>query len=133
MTTKLRRMVALLDKLLHIKLHHPLITWSCYITWQVKTITFPLPQCLWPWNLVGWLHILKSSQPISHTTPRSRDLTKSRDKNHHFSTTRVPMATKLDRIVAHLNGLLPIKFHNPLIKWSCKTMWQAKTIIFPLS
>ena len=30
-----------------------LIAWFCKITWQAKTIIFPLPQCLKPQNLVG--------------------------------------------------------------------------------
>ena len=36
-------------------------------------------------------------------------------------------------MVAHLDGLLPIKSRDPLILWSCEIMWQTKTIIFPLS
>ena len=31
------------------------------------------------------------------------------NKNHYISTTRVPMATKLGRMVTHLDGLLPLK------------------------
>ena len=29
------------------KLHQPLITWSCKITWKTKTIISPLQECLW--------------------------------------------------------------------------------------
>ena len=44
---------------------------------------------------------------------------------HYIFTTRLPLATKLDRMVAHLDGLLPIKFHYPLLTWSCDITWQA--------
>ena len=60
-TTKLGKMAAHLDGLLPIKIHYPLITWSCHITWQAKIIIYLLAQCLWPWNFVGWWLILKGS------------------------------------------------------------------------
>ena len=37
------------------------------------------------------------------------------NENHFLSTTRVPVATKLGRMVTHLDGLLTIKSHDPLI------------------
>ena len=37
-----------------------------------------------------------------------------------YSTTRVSMATNLGRMVTYLDGILPIKSHDPLITWSCK-------------
>ena len=45
---------------------------------------------------------------------------RSRDKLKYISTTTVPMTTKLDRMVAYLDGLLPIKSHDPLLAWSCE-------------
>ena len=36
-------------------------------------------------------------------------------KNHYNSTTRVLRATKRDRMVAHIDELLLIKFHDTLI------------------
>ena len=54
--TKLGRMITYFDGLLPITSHDTLISLSCEITWQTKTIIFPIPQCLWPPNLVGcWL------------------------------------------------------------------------------
>ena len=53
MAAKHYRMVTNLEGLLPMVLLDPLITWSCGITWQTKTI-FPLPQCLWPQNLIRW-------------------------------------------------------------------------------
>ena len=44
----------------------------------------------------------------------------------------MPMATKLGWIIIYLDGLLPIKSHDPLITWSCKITWQAKIIISSL-
>ena len=50
-------------------------------------------------------------------------------KRKLISTTEVPMVTKLGRMVTYIDGLLPIKPHDPLITWSCKIMWQTKNII----
>ena len=38
------------------------------------------------------------------------------------------MATKLGRVVTHPGGLPPIKLHDLLITWSCKTTWQTKNV-----
>ena len=42
------------------------------------------------------------------------------NKNHHISITRVSMAIKLGRMIASLDGHLPIMLHNPLITWPCE-------------
>ena len=52
--TKFGRMVTYHDRLLPVKSREPLITWSCEILWQTKTITYLIPQWLWPPNLAGW-------------------------------------------------------------------------------
>ena len=46
---------------------------------------------------------------------------------------RVAMSTKFGRMVAHFDGLLPIKSHYALTTWSFEIMWQAKAIISPPS
>ena len=51
---------------------------------------------------------------------------------YHISTTAVPMTTKLGRMVTYLEGLLPIKSHDPLILCCSKITWQTKSIIPPL-
>ena len=84
-----------------------------------------LPQCLLT---------MRGSHPLNHLTFWSRGLVRSRDKLnslilHYHSIT---MTTKLGRMVAHLDGLLPIKSHDSLMTWSCDITWQAKTIISPL-
>ena len=47
---------------------------------------------------------------------------------HYISTTRVPMTTKLARMVTNPEELLPMLL-DPLVTWSWKVMWQTKTII----
>ena len=53
-------------------------------------------------------------------------------KNHYISTTRVSVATKPGRMATFLDGLLSIKSHVFLIKWSCEITWQTKTIVSSL-
>ena len=60
-------------------------------------------------------------------TLRSRGLARSHDKlNYYISTTIVPLAIKLARMVTYLEGLLFIKSFNALITWSCKATWKTK-------
>ena len=42
------------------------------------------------------------------------------NKDHLISITRVSIATKLGRMIASLDGLLPIMSHDPLITWPCE-------------
>ena len=51
--TKLDKLLACRDLPLPIMLLRRLITWSCKITQQTKTIISSLPQYLWPQNQVG--------------------------------------------------------------------------------
>ena len=37
------------------------------------------------------------------------------------AATRVTMVTKLGRMVTYLDGILPLKSHDPLITWSSET------------
>ena len=60
-------------------------------------------------------------------------VTRSHDKIIPFiSTTTVPIATKLGRMVTYLEQLSPVKLFDPLVMWSYKITWQTKTIITPL-
>ena len=61
MATKLGRVATYHEVLPPIKSCNPSTAWSCKITWQTKTITSPLPQCLWRLNLAGWWRFMKSS------------------------------------------------------------------------
>ena len=58
---------AYLDGLLPIKLHEPLIMWSCKITWQPKIIVSALPQCLWPPNMASWWLATRDFHPCYST------------------------------------------------------------------
>ena len=40
--------------------------------------------------------------------------------NHYIFNIRVPMATKLDRMMTYFDLLLPKKPHDPLITWPCE-------------
>ena len=51
---KLSQMVTYLEGLLIMRSFNTLITWSCNVMSQPKTIIYPLPKCLWPPNVAGW-------------------------------------------------------------------------------
>ena len=53
------------------------------------------------------------------------------NKNHYISSTSMPMATKLGRMVAYFERILTIRSFYVLIMWSCKVTWQTKIIIYP--
>ena len=53
MATKHGRMVTYRKGLLPIELFGSLITWSCVITTQLKTVVSPLLQCILSLNLAG--------------------------------------------------------------------------------
>ena len=67
----------------------------------------------------------KATQRPDHVVFQSHVI----NENHYISTTRVPMATKLSRMVTYFERVLTIKPFYALITWSCKVTWQAKTII----
>ena len=121
MTTKLGKMVAHLNGLLPIKSYDPMITWYCRTMWQAKTIISPLLQCPQLSNLLGWwctwqAHKYKVIQHFDKVGSQGH-LT---SKNYYISVTRVPMATKLGKMLTSLDGILPIMSHDPLISWPCE-------------
>ena len=69
--TKHGRMVTYLA----IKWHDHLIMWFWKITWQIKTITFALLQCLWPPNIAGWWLSMRNSHPFKVTWPVVLEIT----------------------------------------------------------
>ena len=136
MTTKLGRMVAHLDGLLSIKLHNLLTIWSCKITWRAKKFISSLAQCLWPRNLLRWYGDLfwrASNHKVTQRPDHVIFLSHVTNKNHYISTTRMRIATKLCRMVAHLDRLLLTKSHEYLITKTYEITRQAKAIISPLS
>ena len=50
------------------------------------------------------------------------------NKNHYISSTRVPMPTKLDRMVTYFVRILTIKSFYALITCSCKVTKQKKSL-----
>ena len=106
-----------------------MITGTCKIMWKTKTIISPLTRCLWPQNFVGWwLNWRAPNHKVIQCSNHMILQSCLTNKNHYISTTRVPMATKLGRMVICLDRLLPIESHGLLIMWSCEITWQTKTI-----
>ena len=62
MTIKYDRMITYCQGLLLISSCDPLVRRFCKIPWQTITIISPLSQCLWPPNLSGWRHTMRSFQ-----------------------------------------------------------------------
>ena len=133
LATKLGKMVTCFDKLLPIKSYDPLIPWSCEITWHTKTITSPLPQCLWPPNLTSWWLTLRGSYPQRYSTIWSRGLTRSLDKlKQLYLYYHDAYCHQTWSCVTYHEGIPLIKSHDDIIKWSWKFTWQTKNIIYPL-
>ena len=67
--------------------------------WQIQTIIFLLPHCLWPPKLarwwLSWIYSILWSR-----------------ENNYISTTTNPMATELGSIVIYFKGLLPLSYRT---------------------
>ena len=124
MATKLVRMLTYLDDLLPIKSHDPLIMWSCKIPWQTKIILSSLSYCLWPPNVTSH----KLTWSFDYVVLWDRVTT----ENCYIFTTTAPMTTKLGKLVTFYEGILSTMLLHPLVTWSYKITWEAKTIISPL-
>ena len=111
MATKLDKVVTYDKKLPPTKLENLLNTLSCEATWKIENIS-PLPQCLWPPNLAGYLRTMRRFPPLSQKTLWSRGLANS--------TTTVIMSTKLGRVFLYNEGLPLIKLQNLKITWQMK-------------
>ena len=100
MDTELGRVVTYHEGLLSVKSRDSFVTWSCEITWQTKSM-FPLPQYLWLPNMASWWLTLRASHPWSHPTLDHVVLRDHVTNLKHVSTTTIPMATKLGRVVTY--------------------------------
>lgn len=58
-STKVGSVMTYRQRLPIIKLHDPLITWSCEITWQIKNVVSSAPQCMRPTNLAMLWHRMR--------------------------------------------------------------------------
>ena len=70
------------------------------------------------------------SYPLRQINLLSRGFARSRGKLklYYIITTKVPMTSKVDRMVIYLAGLLLLKSFNALILLSCKVTWQKKPL-----
>ena len=134
LTTKLSKMLDYIELLPPIESHKPSMMWSCKITWQTRSIISPLPQCLWPPNLVGWWLTLRFSYTWSQKTLSTRAFKKLCDKLkplylHYHNAYGYQIWQNSDlpwRIPTH-------KVIWYFVSWSCEITWQIKPIISPLT
>ena len=130
MATKLGKMITYLDRLLLIKSHDPLISWSCKITLQNKTTISPLSERLWLPNLAGWYRsYLDGPVPIKSRHPLITWSCEITWQTKIFISITVPTPN----FASYLDMLLPIMSHDPLITWSSEIIWETKTTISPPS
>ena len=107
MATKLGSMMTNLAWLLLIVLLYLSVMLFCEITWQTKNITL-LHEYRWPPNLAGWWLTLIRFYPSCDSVFSHMVLQDHVTNKKHISTTPVPMATKLGRMVTNLENLYPI-------------------------
>ena len=112
---------------------HTMITWLHEVTWLIKNNISPLPWGLWLPHLTMWRFIVNDHHALSHFTLWSRDHVITWQMKTLCLNFCKNMATKLDRVVGFIAGVLPIKSHNLLMTWSHKVTWQMKNAINPLS
>ena len=123
---KLARIVTYLKKLPPKKLVYPLAVRSCKIMWQIKTIIFPLPQCLLPLTLVRWWLTMISShnkvaRPFYHMSLQYQTKLNPLYPLKTLSKPTISINTmlvhsKLGKVVTFSQRLLPpLKWHNLLI------------------
>ena len=79
-------------------------------------------------NLPWWAPAHKVKWPFDHVVLWNHVT----NYNRCISTTIVPMASKLGRMVTYDDELLPVKSHDPLVTLSWEITWQTKIIISPL-
>ena len=116
MATKFGRMINYLDGFLPLKSYDLLITWSCEITWQTKTIISPLPQCgHQTFYEVTYLQRLLTIKAFNALVLQRQVA----NENCYIFTNRVPMVIKLTLMVSYRNlwwqGL--VKSRDKLNPW----------------
>ena len=64
-------------------------------------------------------------------TIQSRGIARSTvNWNHNISAITIPMATKIGRMSTYSEELSTLNSHSPLIRWTCKVMWNIRSVIF---
>ena len=112
------RVVIYLNRLVFMKLHDPLITWSCEIMWQTKIIIPILPEYLWTQNLVGYWITLGVLYPWSHCID--------------MWSCKVTWQTKIIKYPLNIQGGVPFhKSSNSLITWNVTKNILATVSLLP--
>ena len=132
MATKLGRVGIYNQKLPSINSHNPLITWSCKVTWNIRSVISSIQRGLWPPNMARWWLTMRSFQPKKYTTLWTYGQVRPRDKLKTYLYYRNAYASKPGRFITYNEELPSIRSGKPLITWSCKVMWQLKYVISPL-
>ena len=92
--------------------HDPLTNWWCVVTWQTKSITHPLWQGLWTWNLESWWFMVTWMHPWNHIFLWPPDHMRSPDKLKTKYFFRRHMASKLCRVLTYGEEKLIMKSHG---------------------
>ena len=130
MAAKLGRMVTNFEGLLPIMLLNPLVTWSCEIKRQTKTILSPLLQCLCPPHLARMWFTMRGFHLQSHMTLWLRSLARSRDTLKSYLLYNNAYGNKIWQ-GSDLSWAAFTHVYDHVIMWSCNITWQTK-IIYPL-
>ena len=133
MATKPGRVVTYDKKNSLVMSDDPLITWSCEVTWLIRSLLSPLSQGLWPSNMTGWRTYLWLEEPTygliwsSDKVVMCGDVTKQKC---NISSLIRPMAMKLGKLMTYGEVNAPVKSHVLLTSWLHKVTWQTKNVIF---
>ena len=110
-----------------------MITWSCQIKWNIRSVMSLLQKILWPPNLARWWLSMRSFLAQCYSILWTCGHVRPREIKNIISTTTMRMATKPCRVATFTKELLSIKSKNPLINWYCKVMWQMKYVKYLLA
>ena len=136
MATKFGRMVTYFKGLLAINSYNALIMWFCKVTWQTTIIISPIPQCLWPSNLLGWWRTLSDSpiKLLDHLAPWSCFIMwQTKIVISPLPLPPVLMTTKFGRVVTYPEVFLLIKLLDFSMTCFCEFMPHDNYFISPFA
>ena len=107
----------------------PLSTWwGIVIMWQTKSVTYPLWQDLWPWNLASWWLMVTWMRPWRHIFPWPPAHMRSRDKlrKRNISSSRRRMAIELCRVLTYAEAkpIMKLNDSDHMIKSGHLSHWK---------
>ena len=100
------------------------IIWLCQNIWEIKSINSTNIMPIF--SKIAKL-TLNGSYPWSHMVMWSYDLTWSQYNLKTYPPTTISMATILDRVVASIEELLPLKSYDFWITWSSDYLYLHQT------